>query len=189
MTDSSSTVYNLVLSLHIVGALGVAAAYTIDTAGLIGLRRSTVGEEARAWLVTRRWVLIIGPASIGLVLVTGLYMTVVQFGAIPWILVSLGSLVAIAVTGGLLTGIPMAGVTPGIEGTVGPLSEEVRRGLRSPALTISVATRITITIGIVFLMALKPDLPTSLLVIGLAAAIGVGAGLAYGGRGPVRATP
>jgi hypothetical protein len=182
-------VYNLVLFLHIVGALGIAAAYALDTAGLIGLRRSTVNEEARAWLMTRRWVLLLGPASIGLVLVSGIYLTIVAWEGAPWIPVALASLVAIAVIGGVLTGIPMARVEPGLkQAAPGPLSEEVRRGLRTPALTTSITLRIAVTVGIVFLMVLKPDLLTSLFVIGLAAAIGIGSGLAFGARERIGAT-
>lgn len=168
----------LVLFIHVVGALGIAAAYTVDAAGLIGLRRAALGEQARAWLMTRRWVLDLGPVSIGIVLLSGLYLTVVSWGPDPWILVSLGTLLAIAVIGGVLTGIPMARVGPGVERASGPLPEEVRRGLRSPALSISIAVRISTTVGIVFLMVEKPDLSESLLAISVAAGIGVAAGWA-----------
>jgi hypothetical protein len=168
----------LVLFIHVVGALGVAAAYTVDAVGLIGLRRATLGEQARTWLITRRWVLVLGPTSIGIVLVSGLYLTVVSWGPDAWILVSLGTLLAIAVIGGVLTGIPMARVGPGIERASGPLPEDVRRALRSPALSISISMRISTTVGIVFLMVEKPDLLESLIAISIAACIGVAAGLA-----------
>jgi hypothetical protein len=169
---------DLVLFIHVVGALGIAAAYTVDAAGLIGLRRAALGEQARAWFITRRWVLVLGPISIGIVLLSGLYLTVVSWGPDAWILVSLGTLLAIAVIGGVLTGIPMARIGPGIERASGPLPEEVRRGLRSPALSISISLRISTTVGIVFLMVEKPDLLESLIAIAVAAGIGVAAGLA-----------
>lgn len=184
-----TVVYELAHFLHVVGSLGLAAAFTVEATGLIGLRRSTIGDEARAWLRTRRWVLLLGPGSIGLVLVTGLYLTILAWGPAGWALVSLGSLLAIAAIGGVLTGIPLARIGPGIEGAAGPLREEQRRGLRSPALTVSITTRIAITLGIVFLMVLKPALLASLLVMGVCAAIGVGAGLAFGAREPLAATP
>lgn len=166
--------------LHVIGALGIAAAYAVEAAGLVGLRRSNVGDEARVWLRTRRWVLMLGPASIGLVLATGIYTIVVGWGWVGWIVVSLGSLVALAVIGGILTGIPMARIKPGIEGTVGPLPEDLRRGIRSPLLAISITTRIAITLGIVLLMVRKPEPLPSVVVICLATAIGVAAGLAFG---------
>ena len=75
--------------LHVVGALGLAAAFGAEAAGLLGLRRATGTDEALLWLRSRRWVLLIGPASIGLVLATGIYLTVADWGADAWILVSL----------------------------------------------------------------------------------------------------
>jgi hypothetical protein len=170
--------------LHVVGALGLTAAFGVEAAGLAGLRRATGADEALLWLRTRRWVLLVGPASIGLVLVTGIYLTVVEWGWDAWILVSLANLVAIAGIGGLLTGIPMARLTPAVEQASGPLSQELRRGLRSPLLTVSLMTRIAITIGIVFLMVQKPTLLTCLLTITLAATVGVAAGLVSGTRAP-----
>lgn len=68
----AGTQYNLGLFAHVVGVLGIAAAYTVDSVGLIGMRRATLADEARAWLVTRRWVLLVGPPSIILVIATGL---------------------------------------------------------------------------------------------------------------------
>jgi hypothetical protein len=172
------------LFLHVVGALGLAAAFGVEAVGLVGLRRATDADEALLWLRSRRWVLLIGPASIGLVLVTGIYLSVVEWGPDSWILVSLASLVALAGIGGVLTGIPMARVTRAVERASGPLSEELRRGLQTPVLTVSIMTHIAITVGIVFLMVLKPALVSSILTIVLAVGIGVAAGLVSGTRQP-----
>jgi hypothetical protein len=170
--------------LHVVGALGLTAAFGVEAAGLAGLRRARGADEALLWLRSRRWVLLIGPASIGLVLATGTYLTVVEWGWDAWILVSLASLVAIAGIGGVLTGVPMARLTSAVERASGPLPQELRRGLRSPLLTVSIMTRIAITVGIVFLMVQKPALLTSLLTIILAVGIGGATGLVSGMRGP-----
>jgi len=177
-------VYDAAHFLHVVGALGLTAAFGVEAVGLVGLRRATGADEALLWLRSRRWVLLIGPTSIGLVLATGIYLTVAEWGADAWILVSLASLVALAGIGGFLTGMPMARLTPAVERASGPLSEELRRGLQTPLLTISIMTRIAITVGIVLLMVLKPALLTSLLTIALAVGIGVAAGLVSGTREP-----
>lgn len=169
--------------LHVVGALGLTAAFGAEAVGLAGLRRARSADEALLWLRSRRWVLLIGPASIGVVLATGIYMTVAEWGANAWILASLVSLVALAAIGGVLTGVPMARVTPAAERASGPLPEELRHDLRSPLLTVSLLTRIAITVGIVFLMVQKPALLTSLVTIVLAAGIGAAAGLVSGRRG------
>jgi hypothetical protein len=174
----------LIHFLHVLGALGMAAAYAIEAAGLAGMRGARTGDEARAWLTTRRWVLVVGPASIATVLATGVYTIVTAWGWAGWIVVSFASLVAIALVGGVLTGIPMARVAPGIERAAGALPEDLRRGIRSTALATSITTRIAITVGIVFLMVRKPELVTSISIIGVAGAIGVVAGLVLGARKP-----
>lgn len=177
--------YGLAHFLHVLGALGLGAAFSIEAAGLIGLRRSPGADEARLWLKTRRWVLLLGPSSIGLVLLTGIYLTVAAWGPAAWILVSLVSLVGIAVVGGVLTGIPMARIAPAVESAVGTISEELRHALRTPILVISLLIRIAITAGIVYLMVEKPDLLFSILTIFLAAAIGAAAGFLMGRGEPL----
>jgi len=172
-------IYLLIHFLHVIGALGMAAAYAVETAGLIGMRRATEAGEARAWLRTRRWVLMVGPASIGLVLASGVYTIVSGWGWPGWIVVSSGSLVALAAIGGILTGIPMARIAPDIERADGALSEELRHTIRGRLLAISITTRIAVTLGIVFLMVRKPDLLPSVAVIGSAAAIGLAAGSTF----------
>ena len=163
-----------------VGALGLTAAFGAEAAGLIGLRRATSASEALLWLQSRRWVLMIGPGSIALVLATGVYLTVAEWGADAWIMVSLISLVALAGIGGFLTGVPMARITPAVEQASGPLPEDLRSDLRSPLLTVSFLTRVAITIGIAFLMVQKPALLASVLTVVLAAAVGAAAGLVTG---------
>src|SRR5262249_62252763 len=93
--------------LHVVGALGLTAAFGAEAVGLAGLRRARSADEALLWLRSRRWVLLIGPASIGVVLATGIYLTVAEGGADAWILVSLTSLGALGALGGVLTGGPL----------------------------------------------------------------------------------
>ncbi|MDE3076066.1 MAG: hypothetical protein KGJ86_11610 [Chloroflexota bacterium] len=177
---AESWVYQADHVVHVVGALGISAAYTLEAVGLVGLRLSKTAEEARLWFRTRHWVLFLGPPSLAVVLASGLYLTVVAWGPAGWILVALGGLVATAVIGGVLTGIPMARLGPLIEKAVGPLSDEAWRAVRTPLMTISMATRVTITVAIVALMVLKPTLLASLLAIGLALVSGVPLGLAFG---------
>jgi hypothetical protein len=177
-------IYVTIHFLHIVGALGMAATYAIEVTALVGLRRATDANEARIWFRTRRWALVVGPPSIGVVLATGLYTIFVGWGWAGWIVVSLVSAVGLALIGGVLTGIPMARLAPGIENAVGPLAEELRGAIRSRVLSISIAARIAITLGIVFLMVKKPDLLLALVVIAVALLLGLGAGFALGSGTP-----
>jgi hypothetical protein len=94
--------------------------------------------------------------------------------------VSLASVVVLAVIGGVLTGIPMARLAPGIASATFALSEDLRREIGSRVLSISIAARTAIALGIVSLMVRKPDLMASVIVIGVAAMVGIAVGAFFG---------
>src|SRR5690348_14950546 len=97
---NTTLLYPLVLFLHILGAFGLTAAITLEAIGLRGLRRAVRTDDALMWLgISRGLVLRLVPASLGLVLITGLYMTATAWGPKGWILVALASLVLLAVIG------------------------------------------------------------------------------------------
>jgi hypothetical protein len=172
---NTTLIYPLVLFLHILGAFGLIAALTLEAIGLRGLRRAVRTEDALMWLgISRGLVLRLAPASLGLILVTGLYMTATTWGPKGWILVALASLVLLAVVGALGTGIRMARIGSAVGGaSAGPLSDDLRRALRDPILLTSLRTRLAIVLGVVFLMTVKPSSLASVVVIILAAAIGL----------------
>jgi len=172
----STLFYHLALFLHILGAFGLVAAMTFEVIGLQGLRRAIQKEDAVTWLGVARVVQRLAPASLGLILVLGLYMTATTWGPRGWILVSLAGLVVYALIGGVLTGVRMARIGPAVGRSSGSLSDEVKAALRDPILLVSIRTRLGIVLGIVLLMTLKPSLVASLVIIVLAAAIGLLAG-------------
>jgi hypothetical protein len=118
----------------------------------------------------------VAPPSLGLILVMGLYMTATTWGPMGWILVSLAGFVALALIGGLLTGVRMARIGAAVGRSSGPLADELKAALRDQVLLISMRTRLGIVLGIVLLMTLKPSLVASLVVIVLAGAGGLLAG-------------
>jgi hypothetical protein len=172
----STLFYHLALFLHIIGAFGLVAAMTFETIGLQGLRRAIEKQDAVRWLSVARVVQRLAPASLGLILVMGLYMTATTWGARGWILVSLAGLVAYALIGGLLTGVRMARIGPAVGRSSEPLSDDLRAALRDPVLLISIRTRLGIVLGIALLMTLKPSLVVSLVIVVLAGAMGLLAG-------------
>jgi hypothetical protein len=167
----STLLYHLALFLHILGAFGLVAAMTFEVIGLQGLRRAIRTEDALTWLGVARVVQRLAPASLGLILVMGLYMTATNWGPSGWILVSLAALVAIGLIGGLLTGVRMARIGPAIGRSSGPLSHELRAALRDPILLDSLGTRSGLVLGILLLMTLKPALVPSLVIVVLAGAM------------------
>jgi hypothetical protein len=169
--------YQFALFLHIIGGFGLIAAITVEAVGLRGLRGATQSTDAMVWLrLLRSIVMRLTPSSLGLILVTGLYMVATTWGPRGWILVALGSLVLLGAIGALGTGRRMARIGPAVGRTQGPLSAEVREQLRSPILLMSLRVRLAIVLGVVFLMTVKPSAVSSLVVMVVALALGLLAG-------------
>ncbi|TMG32766.1 MAG: hypothetical protein E6H93_03530 [Chloroflexi bacterium] len=169
----ASLLYPFALFLHIVGAFGLIASVTLEAIGLRGLRRATRADEARLWLsISRRLVIRLAPASLGTILITGLYMTAVAWGPKGWIITAFASLIALAVIGAFGTGMRMARLEPAISHAQGELADDLRRRLQDPVLLTSLRVRIAIVLGIAFLMTVKPTFIAAIAVVVLAAAIG-----------------
>jgi hypothetical protein len=100
---------------------------------------------------------VLGPVSALTILVPGVYMTVSQWGWKGWIVVSITAWVLIAV----------AGAATGIGLLAGRLNAK--------EATASWSIRVGMSLGVVFVMTVKPEL--------LLAIIAVAAGVALGGVG------
>lgn len=172
----SMLLYKLALFLHILGAFGLIAALAMEAIVLRGLRRAERADDARTWLSGMRVLRIFAPASIGLILVMGLYMMATTWGPQGWILVALASLVVIAILGGALTGVRMARIGPAVFRASGPLPSDTVRMLRDQVLVISSRIRIALMVGILFLMSVKPSLVLSIVAVAVAAGLGLLAG-------------
>jgi hypothetical protein len=169
--------YQIALYLHILGAFGLVAAITVEAVSLRGLRAATQGDNARMWLgISRGIVMRLAPASLGLILLSGLYMMAVSWGPRGWILAALASLVLLAIVGAFGTGMRMARIGPTIGRAQGPLSDELRSRLRDPILLTSLLIRSAIVLAIALLMSVKPSGLASLVIVVLAVGIGLLAG-------------
>ncbi len=167
MTD-----YTIALFVHIVGALGMFVALALEWVAWAGLRRSATVQEARGWLGLLGVVRRVGPASLGLILVAGLYMTATVVGWTSWILVPLASFVVIAALGGI-SNRSLPAIERALQIETGPISDALRQRMSAPILAASVRVRTALALGIVFLMTTKPDVVGALVVIVVAAALGV----------------
>jgi hypothetical protein len=165
--------YPYALFLHILGAFGLIAALGIETVALRGLRGAGTAEQAHPWLGAMQVLRIMGPASIALILVMGLYLTATAWGWRGWIVSGLTGLVLVALIGGLLTGTRMVRLGPAIGRAQGPLANAERRLLRDPSLLLSSRLRITLVLGVLYLMSVKPSTLISILVLVIAVALGV----------------
>jgi hypothetical protein len=178
--------YSMFLFLHIVGALVFFATLALEWAGLRQIRNAIAPKQAGPWMGILKNTRPIGFASMLTMVISGVYMMATVWGSAPWILVTLGSLGVVIVLSVVLTGPRMAAVGRALGQALatdqGMLSPSFHSLANHPLLSISIQTRVAITLGIVFLKVVKPDLGGSLLTIGIAIVLGLVPMLAERGR-------
>jgi hypothetical protein len=174
------TLYAFALFVHIVGSLLLCTAFTAEGIGLIQLRRASSDAAIQQWEGVIGLGRIFGPASVVTILASGLYMMISSWGWVPWIAVGLFAWVLIAVLGAV-NGIRLNLTVRQISAGALPRTAVQRR-----AFVISWLTRLSLAVGVVFLMTNKPDLLAALVSVVVAAAIGVAAGVVLSRRAPSR---
>jgi hypothetical protein len=170
--------YPIVLFLHIVGSLGLFAAFALEWAGLENLRRATTLAQARDWLRLLGSIRQLGMPSMLTVLATGITMSVSRWGWQGWIGVALLAMVAIAVLGGAVSGRRIRDIARAAVAGEGPLTPELAERLHDPALVTSGWIRTALGLGIVYLMSTKPSAIGAIAAMGFALALGVLMGIA-----------
>jgi hypothetical protein len=165
------TLYTAALFLHIVGALLLFAALTLDGIALRQLRRATTPEQVRDSAGIAGLTRLVGQVAALAILVPGLYLTATSWGWVPWILAGLAAWVFTAVLGTVVA------VRPGAMGRSAAaggkrLSPELAAELRNPIPLVACRLRVAIVLGVVFLMTAKPDLFGSVLALLAATVIG-----------------
>lgn len=167
-------IYPILVFLHVVGAVGIFVAFTIEAVALAGLQRAERTADARVWMTLLRPAGRFAPIASLVTLVTGIWMMVKWWGPRPWIQFALVTVVAMAIFGGGVTGRRMRRLGPLLPAEMGEtLSPAFRSVSTSRALAASLRARIAGGVGILALMTLKPDLAGSLIITGLAIGVGV----------------
>jgi hypothetical protein len=176
------TLYSIALFFHVVGALGLFVAMALEWVSLQQLQHVTTVEEVGKWFKSSSPMRSIGGISMLIILVAGIYMTIVAWGSAQWIAVAFISMIVMAGIGGVVNGTRMRAIRKGMEGQSGPISTDLARAIFHPALWMSMLTRVAIGLGIVFLMTVKPALMTALIVMVVAILLGLAASLLMPGN-------
>jgi hypothetical protein len=172
-------VRSLVLFVHSVGMLVLFGGMGVEWLILGALRRSTTQQQASLWLrVCAALPPVIG-ASVGLILVSGIYMTVrSELYQAGWVRVSFGAMVLMGILGGPLIRSRMNAIREA--GGDNETAATLNRNAWDPLVRASLFIRLAVGLALVYLMIAKPGFSESLVVAGaalaLGAAISVGAG-------------
>lgn len=180
--------YSIALFLHIVGTLGMFVVLGFEWIAVRRLGHATTVGQVRDWLQASNGLRRIGMVSMLTLFASGVYMMVTVWGGVPWITVTLGTLVLLMLVAAL-TGRPMAAIRRTVTTETGPLSPALASALYDPRFRVGIQFRTTVTLGIVFLMTVKPDMAGSLVAIALAALIGVALSLPLAGNSHLQQEP
>ena len=142
------SLYSFALFLHIVGALALFALLAIE------------GVSLREGIPAARINRVLGPISALLILVPGLYMSATSWGWQGWILISLATWLLIAVLGAFT----------GIRLMLGRLDSQVAM--------VSWLVRIGMSLGVVFVMTIKPAAAIAVASAVVGALVGAAASFA-----------
>jgi uncharacterized membrane protein len=173
------SLHTVLVFVHVVSAMGIAASAVITLFSLLALRRAERTEQARSIL---ELVKLSEPlAGIALVLTpaAGLIMTINSWGwQHGWINVALGSMALLLLPAGAITGIRRRALVHLLKEMPNePLSRSVKQRIHDPVLGTAIYIMVALVLGIVFLMTTKPALEGSLIVMGVSFIFGAAVSL------------
>ena len=168
------TFYAIILFLHIVSAIGIFVGLGLEWASTAALRKASGAAEFRVSIGALRSVPVLFGSSGVIVLLTGGYLaSKIGRAGLSWIVPSLVALVLIGALGGALTGRRLRRIRAiQLEGA-GPVPIGLRTLVQDPLLVASLRIRLALALGIVYLMAAKPPLAPSLVILACATVAGL----------------
>ncbi|PKH08543.1 DUF2269 family protein [Planomicrobium sp. MB-3u-38] len=166
--------YNVVLFLHIVGAVTMFMAIAILALSMLSMLHSKDTENVKRWsgLAVRTDGLF--PMSSLLILVPGLYLSISTWGwGAAWINVSLAALLGASFLGPVINLRRLKGILAAAEAETDVVpSAALMNKVRDRVLWNSVFVMAMLAVGILFLMAVKLALPGSLITMAIAVVAG-----------------
>jgi hypothetical protein len=166
------TVYSLILFIHVTAVLALFAAMALEALSLYHLRRAITLTEVRVWIDPAPGLPLATTSSLLLVLFSGIYLTIrlSAFGA-AWPRVTIAAILLIAPLAAIAARRMRAIRRAIAAGTM--ISPDVRHRLQDPFLKVALGIRIAVILGIVLLMAAKPQLWPSVGIVGASTLLGI----------------
>lgn len=168
--------YSLVLFAHITAVLAMFAFLSLEVLALFRLQRASTLSEVQLWIEPVPSLSRIALASLLVILLTGVYLTIQMSGfGLGWLKVTIAAFLLMGPLGALTARRIRNMQRLSANGKMSP--SELRDLLRHPFLKISLAIRIAVFLGIVLLMTAKPELSGSLCIAGGAIVFALAAAL------------
>jgi hypothetical protein len=174
--------YLIAKFIHIVSALGFFIALGVEWLSLWSARNAATSEQVRERLSISSSMQRLGPLSMLLLLLSGFYLMAIGRIGSAWLIVAFGALLLLVVLTLALFRRRIVAIRQALsmeKGTVSPLLHDQ---LNHSLLWLSIRLRVSIALGIVFLMTVKPDLLGSLIAMTVAVLLGLVFSLPARGR-------
>ncbi len=167
------SVYHIVLFVHVTGAMSLVAAHVVMLVCLTRIRRATRVEQIREFAPILHGLGRAIPISLVVIAAAGLYMATTAWGfTTGWIDVALGTFILLVAIVPRVIGTRVDRISRNIQdATDGPLTGPLYARIHDPVLATGERVILLVTLGIVFLMTVKPELYAALAVIGSALAL------------------
>jgi hypothetical protein len=171
-------IYNIILFVHVAGAIGYSAGTLVALLGLGYLRRAKRVGEVRSSLELQERTGLISGISLLLTILAGLFLAGNAWSfRTGWIDVALGSLVLLFLSGMLMGRRRHAILTLAKDLPDGPLPASLEARIHDPLMAMGIYLLAAVVLGILFLMTVKPTLVGSLIAIGVCVAVGLAVSL------------
>jgi hypothetical protein len=173
------SLYTLALFVHLVGAIVGVGGVCAWLFALIGVGAARSVGQVRALLALYALAGNVALGGVLLIVIGGLYMALsTSLWQSAWLIVATISFVLALSAGGAILGRSIQALSKlANEAPEGPLSAALMGQIQDPITRVALHTYIAVLFGIVFLMTIKPALVWAIVVILIAAALGVLSGL------------
>ncbi|HXT36909.1 MAG TPA: DUF2269 family protein [Chloroflexota bacterium] len=168
------SMYHLALYAHILGVLGLFVAIGLEWTSMVRMRRAKTVEQFREWASLHTTLDKVFPLSAVVILVAGLYMVGDVWGwSNAWINLSLAGLVVMGALGPLINGRRLRSIVAAADtAPAGPIPAALTRQIQDPTLWMSVKIMAVLALGVVYLMAAKPEAGESVTALAVALVVG-----------------
>jgi len=165
---------SLVIFLHLAGTLALFIGYGIEWTASSLFRGATSTEQLRAWLRVFKVSPPLSGAGLAVLLLSGGYLASLS-GAMKqgWISATLIAIFAALALGFTMILPRMKRIRAALPSANEPLPASLRAQLSDPILFTAIRVRVLLAGGIVFLMAAKLPIMSSLVVLAIAIALGL----------------
>lgn len=167
--------YNVVLFLHILGAVIMFMAISILALSMLSLLHAKETGDVKRWSGLAVKTDALFPLSTLIIIVPALYLVFSTWGwGIAWINVSLAALLGTSFLGPVINLRRLKGILAAAEAETDSVpSSDLVRKVRDPVLWNSVSIMSMLVFGILFLMAVKLPLVGSLITMAIALVAGL----------------